>query len=129
MIVLANSSIAIFSYTPPSIAGTVGAIFNCALQLGAAIGLAAVSSIMASVDARNPPMDPPVTNFSWHLDDIPKSMWKMAFQGRAASFSFLLAIFGVQFVNVLVFFKVDLPEPPNEGENEKRGDIEVAIEK
>ena len=34
-------------------AGTVGAIFNGALQLGSAVGIAAVSSIETSVEERS----------------------------------------------------------------------------
>ncbi|KAG8812525.1 hypothetical protein FRC18_002899 [Serendipita sp. 400] len=45
IIVTTNGSIALFAYTPPSVAGTVGAVFTCALQLGSAVGLAAVLSI------------------------------------------------------------------------------------
>jgi hypothetical protein len=52
MIIFANSYIAIFFYTPSSEAGTVGAVFTCALQLGSAVGIAAVASITSSVDKK-----------------------------------------------------------------------------
>ena len=65
-------------------AGTVGAIFNGALQLGSAVGIAATSSIETSVDK--------------HLGN-PDS-----YQGRAAAFWFLLACVVVQALVVLVFY-------------------------
>ncbi|KIM21453.1 hypothetical protein M408DRAFT_333472 [Serendipita vermifera MAFF 305830] len=126
VIIYSNSSIAIFSYTPPSVAGTVGAVFNCALQLGSAVGLAAVSSITASVDGKTPTMNPPVSEFVHHLDDIIKDMWKDAFKGRAASFWFVLAVLGVLLVCVIVFFRVHLPEKREELEKKKKEDIEVS---
>ncbi|KAG1894045.1 uncharacterized protein F5891DRAFT_1063650, partial [Suillus fuscotomentosus] len=43
--------VAIFQVAPSSMAGTVGAIFNGALQFGSAIGLAVASSIETSVEA------------------------------------------------------------------------------
>ncbi|KIM20680.1 hypothetical protein M408DRAFT_333858 [Serendipita vermifera MAFF 305830] len=126
VIIYSNSSIAIFSYTPPSVAGTIGAVFNCALQLGSAVGLAAVPSITASVDGKTPPMNPPVSELIHHLDEITKDMWKDAFKGRAASFWFVLAVLGVLFVCVVVFFKVDTPEKREELEVKKKEDIEVS---
>ncbi|KAG2053978.1 hypothetical protein BDR06DRAFT_884921, partial [Suillus hirtellus] len=46
-----NYSIAIFQVAPSSMTGTVGAIFNGALQFGLAIGLTVASSIETSVEA------------------------------------------------------------------------------
>ncbi|KAG8750828.1 hypothetical protein FRC14_000185 [Serendipita sp. 396] len=110
MVIFANSSIAIFAYTPPSVAGTVGAVFNCALQLGSAVGLAAVSSITTSIDERNAGrLEIPVTEWSRHLDEITKPMWRLAFKGRAASYWFLLAILVLLLVAVFAFFKADVP--------------------
>ena len=129
MIVYANSSIAIFSYTPPSVAGTVGAVFNCALQLGSTVGLAAVASITTSIDSKSPPMDPPVTEFRNHLDQITKDMWRTAFKGRAVSFWFLVALLGVQLVCVIAFFQVDLPEGRDREEEEEKVDVEAPSEK
>ncbi|KIM21444.1 hypothetical protein M408DRAFT_80537 [Serendipita vermifera MAFF 305830] len=125
-IVLTDSSIAIFSYTPPSIAGTVGAVFNCALQLGGAVGLAAVSSITASVDGKTPPLNPPLTEFPHRLDEITKDTWKAAFQGRAASYWFLLGILGLLLICVTVFFKVDNPEHHENHEEKSQDDIEAS---
>ena len=68
-------------------AGTVGAIFNGALQLGSAVGIAAVSSIEQSIEARTG--DP------------------AGYAGRAAAFWFLLGIIGVEIVSLLVFYRVE----------------------
>ena len=46
-------SIALFSITPPEVAGVVGAIFTCALQLGSAAGTAIITSIQTSVEVRH----------------------------------------------------------------------------
>jgi hypothetical protein len=70
---------------PPSMAGTVGAIFNGALQLGSAIGLAAVTSIETSVE------------------EVRGGFYEYC--GRAAVFWFLLSIFAVQTVGVLAFYR------------------------
>ncbi|KAG2132735.1 major facilitator superfamily domain-containing protein [Suillus bovinus] len=51
MLTYTHTNIAIFQAAPPSMAGTVGAIFNGALQCGSAIGLAGISSIEISVEA------------------------------------------------------------------------------
>ena len=66
-------------------AGTVGAMFNGALQLGSAIGLAAVTSIETSVEK------------------VHGGFYE--YNGRAAVFWFLLSIFAVQMVGVLVFHR------------------------
>ncbi len=78
-------SIAIFRTSPTSMAGTVGAIFNGALQLGSAIGISAVGSIETSVEARNG--------------------GSQSYAGRAAAFWFLLAIVGIEWVALLVFYR------------------------
>ncbi|KIM73581.1 hypothetical protein PILCRDRAFT_828966 [Piloderma croceum F 1598] len=75
MLCYTHTNIAIFHTMPPSMAGTVGAIFNGALQLGSAIGLAAVTSIETSVE------------------EVPAVFW------------FLLSIFAVQTVGVLAFHR------------------------
>ncbi|KAG1841900.1 major facilitator superfamily domain-containing protein [Suillus subalutaceus] len=51
MLTYTHTNIAIFQAAPSSMVGTVGAIFNGALQFGSAIGLAGVSSIETSVEA------------------------------------------------------------------------------
>lgn len=106
IIVFVNSSIALFSYTPASAAGTVGAIFSCALQLGSAIGLAAVASITTSVDDKAK-FDPPVTQWSQHLEHITSSMWTEAYKGRAASYWFTLGILLVETTAVILFLKAE----------------------
>jgi len=85
MLTYTHTNIAIFRTTPSYMAGTVGAIFNGALQLGSAVGIAAVTSIETSVEARKGGF--------------------LAYYGRAASFWFLLGIVGVEILSVAVFFK------------------------
>ena len=60
-------------------------MFNCALQLGSAIGLAAVTSIETSVEADN-------GGFG-------------AYHGRAAVFWFLVGVIFVQGIAVIVFYR------------------------
>lgn len=66
-------------------AGIVGAIFNGALQLGSAIGLAAVTSIETSVE------------------EVHGGFYE--YRGRAAVFWFLLCISAVETIGVLVFYR------------------------
>jgi hypothetical protein len=65
-------------------AGTVGAIFNSALQSGSAIGLAAAGSIETSVEATH---GGPVE-----------------YAGRAAAFWFVLGIVALEFIAVSIFY-------------------------
>ncbi|KAG2354680.1 major facilitator superfamily domain-containing protein [Suillus spraguei] len=51
MVAFSHTNIAIFQAAPSSMSGTVGAMFNGALQFGSAIGLAAITSIETSVEA------------------------------------------------------------------------------
>ena len=67
-------------------AGTVGAIFNSALQLGAAAGSAIVSSIQTSVQ---------------NGDGIDGGM---KYKGRAAAFWFLFAIVCIELVVMAIFY-------------------------
>lgn len=127
MIIYANSFIAVFAYTPPSVAGTVGAVFNCALQLGSAVGLAAVSGITTSIDKKTS-FDLPTTEWGQHRNEITNSMWKQAFKGRAASYWFLLAILSVLTLAVVFFFKVDVVKPDEE-QDLKEKDAEGLREK
>lgn len=121
-IVFSTASIAIFAYTPPNVAGTVGAVFNCALQLGSAVGLAAVSSISTSIDQRAH-FDIPLEEWRTRMVEITNAMWKRAYAGKAASYWFLLGIIAIQFVSVLIFFKT---VPSRKTEEIKRVDIESA---
>ncbi|KAG0704079.1 major facilitator superfamily domain-containing protein [Suillus ampliporus] len=97
MLTYTHANIAIFQAAPSSMAGTVGAIFNGALQFGSAIGLAAVSSIETSVEA---------THGGSHEYD-----------GRAATFWFLLGIVVLQFISVSIFYdrSTDCIQQPEHG--------------
>lgn len=86
-----HCSIAIFKATPPAMAGTIGALFNGALQLGSAIGLAAVSSIETSVESTH-------GGFAQYY-------------GRSAVFYFFVGLFSVQALGVVILFR-DQPNEP-----------------
>ncbi|KII83762.1 hypothetical protein PLICRDRAFT_119051 [Plicaturopsis crispa FD-325 SS-3] len=86
MLSYSHTNIAIFRTSPASMAGTVGAIFNGALQLGSAVGIAAVTSIESSVEATH-------GGFT-------------AYNGRRAAFFFLLAIVLVEFAAVAWFYRI-----------------------
>ncbi|KAI0699504.1 MFS general substrate transporter [Cerioporus squamosus] len=86
MLTYTHTNIAIFRTSPSSMAGTVGAIFNGALQLGSAVGISAVGSIEASVEATH---GGPET-----------------YAGRAAAFWFLLALVVIEFFSMLVFYRI-----------------------
>lgn len=87
MLIYTHAYIAIYRTTPSSMAGTVGAIFNGALQLGSAIGLAAISSIETSVEATHG--------------------GPTLYTGRAMTYYFVLALVVVEAIALLVFYKVD----------------------
>lgn len=82
-----STSIAIFRATPPDMAGVVGALFNSALQLGSAIGIAVVTSISTSIERKDGPDG--LANFS----------------GRADAFWFVFAIVCAATVGLAVFYK------------------------
>ena len=65
-------------------AGTVGAIFNSALQCGSAVGLAAITSIETSVEATHG--------------------GPQEYAGRAAAFWFLLGIVVLEFISISIFY-------------------------
>ena len=101
-------------------AGTVGAIFNGALQFGSAIGLAAVASIETSIEA---------THGGSH-----------EYGGRAAAFWFLFGIVALQFISTSIFYdrstdhkpqpKHSNPEYPTQHKahsNEKLNDANVTM--
>ncbi|KAH8829787.1 MFS general substrate transporter [Flagelloscypha sp. PMI_526] len=92
MITYVFSNIGIFRSTPPAIAGTVGAMYNGALQLGSAVGSAAVTSIQLSVQQKS---------------------GSASFEGRRAGFWFVLGIAVVAALSVAVFYddKVTVEEP------------------
>ncbi|KAG1855777.1 hypothetical protein C8R48DRAFT_776148 [Suillus tomentosus] len=82
-----SANIAISRATPPSVAGIVWAMFNCGLQLGSAVGLAAVRSIQASVQTGN---------------GGPSN-----YEGQSAGFWFILACISVAVLAVWVFYHAD----------------------
>ncbi|KAG1858472.1 major facilitator superfamily domain-containing protein [Suillus subluteus] len=84
MLTYTHTNIAIFQAAPSSMVGTVGAIFNGALQFGSAIGLAGVSSIETSVEA---------IHGGSH-----------EYYGRAAAFWFLFAVVSILFISVSIFY-------------------------
>jgi nitrate/nitrite transporter NarK len=89
---------AMLAYTTPAAeAGTVGALFNGALQLGSAVGIAAVTSIEASVEARA-------------ADGF------LRFDGRRAVFWFVLAVVVLETLAVAVFYRTDRAAPDTEAE-------------
>ncbi|OAX36154.1 hypothetical protein K503DRAFT_772775 [Rhizopogon vinicolor AM-OR11-026] len=64
--------------------GTVGAIFNGALECGTAVGIAAVTSIETSVEATHG--------------------GPQEYAGRAAAFWFLFGITTLEFISVSIFY-------------------------
>ncbi|EIN11256.1 MFS general substrate transporter [Punctularia strigosozonata HHB-11173 SS5] len=85
-----NINIAIFRVTEPRMAGTIGAIFNGALQLGSAVGIAAATSVEAAVEKRSARNGGP---------------GYQGYEGRAAAYWFLLGVIAVQMIAVLVFYR------------------------
>ncbi|KAG1723918.1 major facilitator superfamily domain-containing protein [Suillus paluster] len=84
MLAYTHTNIAIFQAAPSSMAGTVGAIFNGALQFGSAIGLAAVSSIETSVEAT--------------------CGGSLEYSGRSAAFWFLVGLVALEIISVSIFY-------------------------
>ncbi|KAH8834317.1 major facilitator superfamily domain-containing protein [Flagelloscypha sp. PMI_526] len=76
-------NIGIFRSTPPAIAGTVGAVYNSALQLGSAVGSAAFTSIQLSLQ---------------------KKSGSQSYDGRRAGFWFVFAVVVVVALGVAVFY-------------------------
>ncbi|OBZ65921.1 hypothetical protein A0H81_14087 [Grifola frondosa] len=91
MITYSHSSIAIFQTAPASMAGIVGAIYNCGLELSASVGLAIDVSIESSVEERK-------GGFT-------------RYDGRAATFWWLLAAVAVEALAVIVFYRTHVPAP------------------
>ncbi|KAI0065064.1 MFS general substrate transporter [Artomyces pyxidatus] len=80
-----HTNVAIFRATPPSVAGTVGALFNGGLQLGSAVGIAAVASIQSSVAARKGPD---------------------SYAGRRAAYWFVVAAIATEAIAIAFFYRV-----------------------
>lgn len=91
MIIYTHTSIAIFQTTPAAMAGIAGALFNCGIELGAAVGLAADTSIEASVEKAHGGF--------------------YAYRGREATFWWQVATLGLSALAVLVFYRVDAKPP------------------
>ncbi|THU95607.1 MFS general substrate transporter [Dendrothele bispora CBS 962.96] len=84
-----TANITIFKVTPPRVAGTVGALFNCFLNLGIAVGAAIITSIQTSVEQhRGGPT---------------------SYDGRAAGFWFLFAVVTALTIGVFVFMEDVVP--------------------
>ncbi|KAF8429939.1 major facilitator superfamily domain-containing protein [Boletus edulis BED1] len=111
MLTYTHTNIAIFQAVPASMAGTVGAIFNGALQFGAAVGLAVFCSIETSVEAIH--------------DDIEQ------FHGRSAALWFLLGILLVEIVSVSYFYKrgMDHKPQPKSDDYDNSAALSVTVEK
>ncbi|KIJ19716.1 hypothetical protein PAXINDRAFT_166798 [Paxillus involutus ATCC 200175] len=100
MLTYTHTNIAIFQVAPASMAGTVGAMLNGALQFGSAIGLAAVGSIETSVEATHGGPE--------------------EYYGRAAAFWFLLAIVLLEIISVSCLYQRNTdhnPQPKFDGDN------------
>lgn len=98
MLAYQHGNIAIFRSTPPRIAGTVGAMYNSALQLGSSVGAAIITSIETSIEKQTP-------------------TGRVEYQGRAAAFWFLLAVVFVEAIAVLVFYRPRRTEHVEEEED------------
>ncbi|KAF5387421.1 hypothetical protein D9757_007779 [Collybiopsis confluens] len=104
--IFSTSNISVFKVTPPSIAGTVGAIFNCVLNLGCAAGLAIITSIQTSVQIHHGGPN--------------------GYQGRAAGFWFLFAFVVTLTLAVAVFMKNTIP-PVKVDPNATTAEKEAAV--
>ncbi|KAI0049666.1 MFS general substrate transporter [Auriscalpium vulgare] len=93
MVVFTNSNIAIFMNTPPEIAGTVGAMFNAALQIGLGLGLAVVTTIQTEIDQKR--VDQGKT---------------VGYHGIADGFWFVLALCVTEAVALLIWYKIEKPK-------------------
>ena len=101
MLTYTHTNIAIFRTSPSSMAGTVGAIFNGALQLGSAIGISAVGSIESSVEKKT-------------------GGGERSYEGRAAAYYFLLALVIVEWLAMLVFYRVSKEGSADATEKEEK---------
>lgn len=116
MFTYTHANIAIFRTTPPSLAGTVGAVFNGALQLGAAVGISAVFSIKNSIEAKLPHILVPGPSGGRPINVA------TSYQGRADAVWFILAVIGVEFISLLIFYRVEVEHRP------ASSDIEQAVD-
>lgn len=82
-------------------AGVTGAMFNSALQIGSAVGIAAVTSISTNIEKKDGP------------DGFRE------FKGRKDGFWFVIAVIGAGILSVLAFYK---PERCTVVQSEELGD-------
>ncbi|KAF8583734.1 MFS general substrate transporter [Ramaria rubella] len=104
-IIFAGVNVAVFAVTPPEVAGVVGAIFQCALQLGGSAGAAIATSIQTSVQVNHGGPD--------------------GFQGRAAGLWFVFAVNALSMLGVAFLMKNTVP-PAKKPKTEKS---QPAVEK
>ncbi|EPQ56836.1 MFS general substrate transporter [Gloeophyllum trabeum ATCC 11539] len=86
-LIIDSYSIAILRCTPPAVSGTVGAIWNTALQLGSAVGISAVTALQSNIDEAH--------------------QGPLGFRGRADGFWLLFALAGVATLVLLLFYRTD----------------------
>jgi hypothetical protein len=84
-----------------SMSGTVGALFNASLQLGSAVGIAAVTSIESSIEARSP-------------------RGAEGFEGRRDAWIFVVAAIAAMAISVAVFFRTTQPVTADEEKQENK---------
>ncbi|KAI0043880.1 MFS general substrate transporter [Auriscalpium vulgare] len=112
MVVYTNSNIAIFMNTPPEIAGTVGAMFNAALQIGLGLGLAVITTIQTEIDQKRVDQGKPV-----------------GYHGIADGYWFVLAVLVTEAVALLIWYKIEKPKvadaeaPADVKETESQGTV------
>ncbi|KAF8573018.1 MFS general substrate transporter, partial [Ramaria rubella] len=88
-IIYAGLNVAVFAVTPPEVTCVVGAIFQCALQLGSSAGAAIATSIQTSVEVNHGGPN--------------------GFQGRAAGLWFIFAINTLGMLGVAFLMKHTVP--------------------
>jgi len=109
-----NTNVAIFAHTPNNIAGTVGAIFNSALQLGSAVGIAIATSIQIAVDNKNA-----------------RKEGANLYAGRTAAYWFVFAVIGAETLAVVALYRTShqLQKPVDEEKDKKvSADLEKDVE-
>lgn len=94
-------------------AGVIGAMFNCAIQLGAALGLAIDTSIESSIEAK------------------PGSGGFDGFAGRRATLWWLFAAVSVEALAVLIFFheaRLQKDSPATDSDMVEKSGAEDAVD-
>jgi MFS family permease len=96
MLVFVHVNVAIFAAAPPTEAGTVGAMYNGALQLGSAVGIAAATSVESSIEARS------AAGFD-------------GYEGRRAVFWFIVGVAALEAAAVAAFYRARRDSCENSG--------------